>query len=489
MNAPSVYDAVSYPGFAHAQTHPDRLFTIAALFGMTAAPPDRCRILEVGCGDGRNLIAMASALPQSSFVGFDLAAQPIAAGRALAERLGLKNVTLTQQDLMAVTAEIGRFDYVIAHGFYAWVPPPVQDKLLALCRDVLGPEGIAYVSYNAYPGSRTREMSRDVMLYHVRGVTDPSERIAAAKAALDFVRRNMPGASETGSWILDEMERLVRQDPGALYHDTLGEIYRPCTFSDFMQRAGGHGLQYLGEADFLEMSDEPFSPEAVERLRSFGPEQILEKEQLMDHLKMRSFRQTLLCRDTLALRRAPESEDLSRFHVSTRARAVSPPSPSTPPGYVEYRTAKGATMVTDSQLFQRMMERLDRARPGSVPFPELAALCGDAAAATPLILRMYGGAIVELHPTPPRFVMQPGETPALSELVRIQIERSPLVTNRLHADVRIDGEMAKELMKRLDGRRNRETLLRDLAAAGVSLTPAALEAALQQLARLALLTG
>src|SRR5882672_1955071 len=116
MSAPNLYDAVAYPGFAQAQTHPDRLSTIAALFGLAAAPSERCRVLEVGCGDGRNLIAMASALPASTFAGFDLAAQPIAAGSDVVARLGLKNVSLTRRDLMTVGAEIGTFDYVIAHG-------------------------------------------------------------------------------------------------------------------------------------------------------------------------------------------------------------------------------------------------------------------------------------------------------------------------------------------------------------------------------------
>src|SRR5437762_1595533 len=189
MSAPNLYDAVSYPGYAHAQTHPDRLSTIAALFGMTPGPSERCRVLEVGCGDGHNLIGMASALPESTFVGFDLAGQPIASGREMLERLGLKNVTLTQQDLMSLTPDIGSFDYVIAHGFYAWVPSPVQDRLLTLCREVLAPQGVAYVSYNAYPGCRLREMLRDLMQFHVRGVDEPSARIAAAKAAVDFVRR------------------------------------------------------------------------------------------------------------------------------------------------------------------------------------------------------------------------------------------------------------------------------------------------------------
>jgi hypothetical protein len=62
------------------------------------------------------------------------------------------------------------------------------------------------------------------------------------------------------------------------------------------------------------------------------------------------------------------------------------------------------------------------------------------------------------------------------------------VTNRLHADVRIDGDAARELVRRLDGRRSRATLLRDLASAGTPLAPEALEAGLQQLAQLALLT-
>ncbi|RPH39570.1 MAG: hypothetical protein EHM91_12180, partial [Planctomycetota bacterium] len=93
MNAPSnQYDQVAYPGFSYAQAHPDRLAVIATLFGMSPAPAERCRVLELGCGDGWNLLPMAAALPESTFVGLDLAGQPIASGRAIVERLGLKNL-------------------------------------------------------------------------------------------------------------------------------------------------------------------------------------------------------------------------------------------------------------------------------------------------------------------------------------------------------------------------------------------------------------
>ncbi len=40
------YDAVRYPPVVHPQTHPDRLFVNATLFGMKPAPVARCRELE-----------------------------------------------------------------------------------------------------------------------------------------------------------------------------------------------------------------------------------------------------------------------------------------------------------------------------------------------------------------------------------------------------------------------------------------------------------
>src|SRR5438093_4154914 len=137
----TTYDEVLYPSHTHSQTHPDRLATIATLFGMTPAPVDGCRVLELGCGDGGNLIPMAFGLPGSEFVGIDLAARPIGSGQALVEALGLKNITLRPLDIMQISSDFGRFDYIIAHGLYSWVPPAVQDKILAICKANLAPEG------------------------------------------------------------------------------------------------------------------------------------------------------------------------------------------------------------------------------------------------------------------------------------------------------------------------------------------------------------
>src|SRR5260221_4442716 len=100
QNQPTSYDSVIYPSSTHPQTHPDRLAVIGSLFGLEPAPVNRCRVLELGCGNGTNLVPMAWGLPQSEFVGIDLAALPIARGQRMFSELGLKNVQLVQADLL-----------------------------------------------------------------------------------------------------------------------------------------------------------------------------------------------------------------------------------------------------------------------------------------------------------------------------------------------------------------------------------------------------
>src|SRR5579872_5852443 len=77
------YDEVPYESKAFSETHPDRLATVATLFGMQPPKVERCRVLELGCADGANLIPMAVALPESSFVGVDLSARQVGDGDAL----------------------------------------------------------------------------------------------------------------------------------------------------------------------------------------------------------------------------------------------------------------------------------------------------------------------------------------------------------------------------------------------------------------------
>ncbi len=70
------HDDPPYPELCHSWTHPSRLAAIATLSGMRPAPPERCRVLELGCASGGNLVPMAYGLPGSTFVGVDISAPP-----------------------------------------------------------------------------------------------------------------------------------------------------------------------------------------------------------------------------------------------------------------------------------------------------------------------------------------------------------------------------------------------------------------------------
>ena len=129
----SSYDEVPYPSRPYPQAHPDRLATVATLLGLTPAPADRCRVLELGCGSGGNLIPLALTLPGSTFVGIDLSGEQVAKGCEVIRALGLRNIQLRHLSILDVDDRFGTFDYVICHGVYSWVPAEVQAKILDVC--------------------------------------------------------------------------------------------------------------------------------------------------------------------------------------------------------------------------------------------------------------------------------------------------------------------------------------------------------------------
>src|SRR5215218_6536208 len=145
------YDDVLYEGFVQGLAHPGSLAAMAALRGLVAPPVATARVLDLGCGAAANLLSIAATLPGAECVGLDLAARPVATGRALAEEAGLRNVRLDVASVADLPADLGPFDFVIAHGLYSWIPAAVADALLEACGRHLAPGGVAYISYNTYP--------------------------------------------------------------------------------------------------------------------------------------------------------------------------------------------------------------------------------------------------------------------------------------------------------------------------------------------------
>ncbi len=287
------YDELPYVNKAFAQTHPDRLATLGRLFGLQPPGLESCRVLELGCASGDNLIPMALGLPNARFVGIDLSARQIEQGQRRVDALGLTNIELRQYDIANVDATWGKFDYVISHGIYSWIPAPVRERLLAICRDNLVANGIAYVSYNTLPGWHLKGMIRDMMMYHTAGFRDATAKVKQARGLLDFLARSAPTNSPYGMTLRQEADALRKEADAYLFHEHLEENNHAFYFHEFADAAKRHGLVYLAEADLNDMLVSKFPPEVAQTLQRVATD-IIRMEQYMDFVRNRGFRQTLL---------------------------------------------------------------------------------------------------------------------------------------------------------------------------------------------------
>lgn len=478
---PNPYDQVLYEGLPFEQTHPDRLATIARLFGMTPAPIEACRVLELGCGDGGNLIPLAYTLPGSVFVGIDAGGVGIAKGCEIVRRMGLSNLELLHLDLLQADS-LDRFDYIVAHGVYSWTPPAVQERILSICRESLNPQGVAYISYSVYPGAHVSRMIAEMMQDHARRFPDPRRKIEQARAMIAFLAGARKDADPYSMLLQQRLESLWARNPTSIFHDELSEYQEPVYFREFAARAARHGLQYLGEADFHEMQDCTQPRETVAQLHLLAPD-LIEREQHLDYLKCRRFRQTLLCRDDVPLERRLRSEQMRGFRVvAARPRDADKPTPS----------------ITSHPLAAAANEALLDAWPAPLAFPELLAAvrargCAydeDELLLQDLILAHVAVGMFELRSSPARFARSAGELPRASALARMQSKAGPIVTNLMHRPVHIEDERSRALLQAMDGSRDRAALFEAVRAGGpqeAEATLAELERSIDQLAGLALL--
>lgn len=471
-NPISEYDKFAYPSALYPQSHPERLATIATLFDLQPARIDRARVLELGCGDGNNLITMACTLPHGSFHGIDLAIGPIRRGQETIAALGLKNVTLRQMNLLEAPADLGVFDYIIAHGLYSWVPEAVREKILAICREHLAENGVAYISYNAYPGNHVRDAARRMMQFHVQQFSEPAEKIRQARAFLKFLAE---AKSKPGVWqdvLRHQFERIEKYVDAGFFHDDLSPVNQPFYFYEFMQAAGRHQLQYLAEADFTGMQLEGVGAEAVEVIRKMETINFIIREQYLDFIVGRAFRQTLLCRQGRQLDRWPKPERAYDLFIASDVGLVNSSTNPVVAGIEDFRRGK-IVIATSQPVLKSALLYLEQVWPRRVPFSELltkacdragrAALGSDRRDLGEFLIRCYGVGIVDLHAYASTFISEISERPMASALARLQVQSGSPVSSLRHLPLKIEDAMGRELLRLLDGTRDRAELLEQLS--------------------------
>jgi len=465
---PNPYDQVPYESHAYESSAPDVLARTALLFGMEPASPERCRVLEIGCASGGNLGPLAYVYPESTFVGIDLSQVQIEQGRRFLEPFGLKNIELMQYDIMDVGEDFGQFDYIISHGVYSWVPDPVRELILALCRDHLAPHGVAYVSYNTYPGWHMSEMIRDMMLYHTANFTDPTKKVDQARALLDFLAQSYPKDEEKPYAVLlrSEAERLRDLSGSYLFHDHLEEHNAPVYFHQFMERAFAHDLDYLGESHFHSMLPMHLPAHVQEILKRIGND-LYRVEQYMDFLRNRGFRATLLVHDARTQKRHIEWPTMVQFYYGCNGRFAEDPGDLRANDEVEM-IREDARMKTTVPLLKAAFRVLFDTWPRSISFEDLLREArvllgspveeGDQALLGSGLLNCFASNMVEVRATPARV----GELTDRPTASAAEVEdNASRLTNLRH----VSGGAAavfRPFLLLLDGTRNEEEVVEGL---------------------------
>jgi methyltransferase-like protein/2-polyprenyl-3-methyl-5-hydroxy-6-metoxy-1,4-benzoquinol methylase len=453
------YDRVPYPSASHAETHPDRLAALAILRGLAPAPPERCRVLELGCADGGNLIPMAFELPESTFLGIDLSPRQIESGRAQAAELGLTNLELRAVSILDFE-DAGPFDYILCHGVFSWVAPPVQEKILSICRTALAPQGVAFISYNTLPGWQMRRMLRDMLLYHVRGVDDPAERSRRIYELVDFLATSSGDQQDEHSTFLrsarDHFEEY-RDRPSYIAHEYLEATNAPLYFEDFIRQTSAHSLQYVGDAEPATTALENMPDAVVARLRGFTSDPV-ELEQYADFATNRGFRRSLLCHAGLPL----SDGHLRRLHFSTTTKPVSARPEVRGNVSESFRTDRGKTFSSTHPLAKAVLVALAGVWPRALSFDGLLAAIGfgDEGSLTDLLASLHTTGVVSVHALPPRCTEIVSKRPLTTSLARRQAEAGLLVTNQHRRVVKLDDPIAHFLVRHLDGTHDHSDLLR-----------------------------
>jgi methyltransferase-like protein/2-polyprenyl-3-methyl-5-hydroxy-6-metoxy-1,4-benzoquinol methylase len=480
------YDIVRYPGAPYPQTHPSRLATLASLHGMTPAPPVRCRVLELGCGEGANLIPMAYHFPDSEFLGLDLSAQAIELGTNSVAELNLHNIKLRALDIADVTPEFGLFDYIISHGVYSWVSTAIRAKMLSTFRNNLAPQGIAYVSYNCQPGSYLRDLTRAIMLFHVRDTTGAERRLQQARLLLQILAETSSEKEPYGLVLRNQYERVRKTPDAVLYHDDLDSGAEAFFLHQVVEAASRNGLQYLADATspiltgaLVELQGEP---EPVRKLLMQIPEtEWVAREQYLDFVKGRMFRETLLCHQEVELERPLDLGRIKHFQFSSDIMPASADLDLHKMGLAEFKTRAGQKIRTDHQLARAAFLHLGMIWPQTIAVPDLAIaararlgpICNGIGAdwdqqidtLTTILWQLFCAGAIELDAFPLSLMATNSDRPRASLLVRKQLEKGALLTNLRHGIVVLEDPVTRHLVQLLDGTRTIDQLVSDLAAA------------------------
>jgi SAM-dependent methyltransferase len=477
------YDAIRYPGTVVPNTSPNHL-ALCSLWHQGPRPlPERYRLVELGCGDGANLLPLAFYHPGSDFIGIDSSAEELERARRGAASLGLKNIRLVPQDVrVLVSTDFEPCDYIVAHGLYSWVPQDAREALLGFCRQTLTPSGLAYISYNAQPGWAIRRLVREILL-RARPVREAAldQKAQRAQQVAARLLEDLPSRDYAYAVLLaDELERVRNARPGYVFHEYLAEVNDGFWLGDFVRDARGHGLDYLGDAQFGRW--EGYVPEQIRSALAGRKLDRVEQEETADLIGDRYFRASILCRADAPRTSATPRALLDEVRIAGSLSAQSDAFDLTE-GLAEGFIGHGRAEVTlEASITKAAVLLLASRWPSALPLDTLHRQAldfldthGHAKSQSCLaqlsddVITLFEAGQVDLRLGPGSAPGRSSEPPKAHALARFEAGHREALTTRAHLSLPLSpGALA--ITRALDGCRSRVDLERTFGAAALNQT-------------------
>ena len=301
----TIYKELGYKSYPFPFTTPAYLEAYGTLVGLKPPMAKTARVLELGATYGGNIISQAMHNPEATFVGIELSQDQVEKGNKIISDAKLDNVSLLQGDILNFDESLGNFDYIIAHGFYSWISDEMKDKLLDIISHHLADNGIAYVSYNTYPGWHTMEEVRQLMLFANRGYDELThkEKVLRGKTVGSLVGAqilNYDNLKERNSKFLGALRSVMQKDDYYVGHDHLEPHNDPCYFYQFNDHLKAHNLTYVCDADLTLSMVRTYDESIADKLEKLAPNSQADQEQYLDFMLDTTFRKSIICKESAA---------------------------------------------------------------------------------------------------------------------------------------------------------------------------------------------
>jgi len=475
-NDRSGYEDLPYPSYTFPQTSPDRLSTMGILHGMTPPDPANCRYIELGCGNGTNVAAMASMFPQGDFVGIDLSQTHINSAKKLAAEISIENAEFIVKNILDIDVDsLGQFDYIVAHGLFSWIPEIVRTKVLELIKACLAPNGVAYISYNALPGCYVRQIGWDLMQLRTSKIANIEDKITSAIDVLSLVGKESVEGSLSKGLYKTLISNVSTTNRANVFHDDLTPGNKPFYFLDFVELIRRYGMKFVCEAEPESLSENSISKTAKLELDKIASDP-LEREQYIDFIDFAQFRMSIICRADIELSSSPDPAQLTKLYARSSLSAKVDDELICSADRVNFVDVDGRSMAVNHPLTKVALQKLGSSNPESIRINELMAQSEgflrsngvkmegeDVDRTLQFFLDLYVARLLSLFANEPVVANAPGEKPQVLAFNRWQAANGcECITSRLGENVGMSSDLVRATITMLDGTHDRKTLAKDL---------------------------